>query len=98
MCFRAVYEVNEWDFFTISVILLVYGLGGALSVSILLSVAFILSHVVLYRFCKTGDTTLNYNFLDQKATKTNPKIVLVKSYYSVCTCVCIFSIVVELFL
>lgn len=43
---------------TIRVILLVYGLAGALSVSILLSVELVLSHVVLCRSCKTGDTTI----------------------------------------
>lgn len=45
---------------TIRVILLVFGLAGALSVSILLSVELILSHVLLCRSCKTGDTTLGY--------------------------------------
>lgn len=47
---------------TIRVILLVFGLAGALSVSILLSVELILSHVLLCRSCKTGDTTVGYTF------------------------------------
>lgn len=42
---------------TIGVILLVYGLAGALSVSILLSVELILSRVLLCWSCKTCDTT-----------------------------------------
>lgn len=43
---------------TIRVILLVYGLTGALSVSILLSVELVLSHVLQCTSCKTGDTRI----------------------------------------
>lgn len=69
-------EANPWDWdwdcielcvwslwlctITIWVILLVFGLAGALSVSILVSVEIILSHVLLCRPCKTGDTMIGY--------------------------------------
>lgn len=51
-----VYEEQWTCTITIGVILLVYGLAGALSVSILLSVELVLSRVLLCRPCKTGDT------------------------------------------
>lgn len=41
---------------TIGVIQLVNGLAGALTVSILLTVELVLSHVLRGRSCKTGDT------------------------------------------
>lgn len=56
MCLGGVYEQQWTCMITIGVILLVYGLAGALSVSILLSVELILSRVLLCRSCKTGDT------------------------------------------
>lgn len=56
VCLGCVYEVQWTCTITIGVILLVYGLAGALSVSILLSVELVLSRVLLCRSCKTGDT------------------------------------------
>lgn len=43
---------------TIRVILLVNGLVGALTVSVLLTVELVLSHVRRSRSCKTGDTRI----------------------------------------
>lgn len=57
-----VYGVYGLCTITIWVILLVFGLAGALSVSILLSVEIISSHVLLCRTCKTGETTVGYTF------------------------------------
>lgn len=57
-CVFGLYVWRTWTcMITIGVILMVYGLAGALSVSILLSVELILSRVLLCWSCKTGDTT-----------------------------------------
>lgn len=57
-----VWELCVWSLWmcmiTIRVIFPVFGLAGALSVSILLSVELVLSQVLLCRSCKTGDTTI----------------------------------------
>ena len=58
VCFECAVYVEGMIFcmITIRVILLVNGLAGALTVSILLSVELVLSHVLRCRSCKTGDT------------------------------------------